>query len=234
MKTCVGTKVKNVLHTYEILRNRQSINANGTRKKFLLELFNQKDWCKNIFQVARQVITEDLTSIDPEYRYDLILLINGLPLVLIELKRKTKKLKDAFTQIKNYAHDFKNLFRFIEILIISNGANTQYFANQKSYERLDNYRFNWAKFENDPIQDLSAFANDFLHPCRLAQIIARYVILHENNKKLLIMKPHQIYAAQRLLKLAEQTNNNGYIWHTTGSGKTLNSIWGLRCFESLA
>ncbi|AYJ01378.1 hypothetical protein CWO85_02600 [Candidatus Phytoplasma ziziphi] len=219
-------KIKNVLDTFEPLREKHNVKMRDSKKGFLLELFNKKDWCKNLFQVARQVVMEDLQNNQNNARYDLVLFINGLPLVLIELKKQWQGLKEAFNQIKDYSSNFQSLFRYIEILIISDGNETEYFANQPQEKSnlLNRYRFQWTNFDYQYMNNLIVFIDDFLKPCRLAQIIARYIFSHEDKKSLLIMRPHQIHATETLLKLAEDTGNNGYIWHTTGSGKTFTSF----------
>lgn len=214
-------KVKDVLDTYRILRTNHAVKSRKPKQIFLLKLFDQKDWCKNFFQVARQVPISDSEN---NFRYDLVLLINGLPLVLLELKKRGNKLKEARQQIKKYAETFQILYRYIEILIVSNGTDTEYFANQPNFKSNIVYH-QWANNINcTPITELGEFVNSFLTPCRLAKIIARYIFIHEQKKLLLIMYPHQIYAVESLLKLAEGSNNNGYIQHTTGSGKTFTAF----------
>ncbi|MGI3135974.1 MAG: type I restriction endonuclease subunit R [Candidatus Phytoplasma vitis] len=216
----------NVLDTYHILRDRHTVRKHDDKHTFLLELFNQKDWCKNIFQVARQVKMEDVANNQNNYRYDIVLFINGLPLALIELKKRGNPLKKALTQIEIYANNFVSLFRYIEILIISNGSDTEYFTNQKYINSSSSNIFpcQWAGRDGKAINRLKDFVDDFLNCCQLAKIIARYIFLHEKNQNLLIMRSHQMHAVERLLELAKSTSNNGYIWHTTGSGKTFTSF----------
>ena len=157
-------------------------------------------------------------------RYDVTILINGLPMVQIELKRRGKDFKEAFNQIERYRrHSFKGLYRYIQCFVITNGVDTKYYANSDNDIKFD-FTFFWSDEENKRITNLSHFAESFLDRYRLNNIIAKYMIIKEADKSLMIMRPYQIYAVEELMKRAVETNNNGYIWHTTGSGKTLTSF----------
>ncbi|MGL9687393.1 MAG: DEAD/DEAH box helicase family protein [Candidatus Phytoplasma sp. TWB_XP] len=145
----------------------------------------------------------------------------------MELKAPSVNLKEADFQIQGYSNSFQKLLNYIEILVISNKVDTEYYANQSKSENhsLSNLRFTWANSENKIINKFSTFVKEFLTPCRLAQIISRYIILHEEKQRLLIMCPHQIHALENLITRATTTGNNGgYVWHTTGSGKTLTAF----------
>ena len=185
-----------------------------------IEFFDSKNWHNNIFQVTNQVTMES------KYvnRYDVTILINGIPMVQIELKRRGKDFKEAFNQIERYRrHSYKGLYRYIQIFIITNGVDTKYYANSDKDIKFD-FTFFWSDEKNKRITNLSHFAESFLDRYMLNKIIAKYMIIKESEKTLMVMRPYQIYAVESLMKRAIETNNNGYIWHTTGSGKTLTSF----------
>ncbi|WP_066875281.1 type I restriction endonuclease subunit R [Clostridium mediterraneense] len=185
-----------------------------------IEFFDSKNWHNNIFQVTNQVTMES------KYvnRYDVTILINGIPMVQIELKRRGKDFKEAFNQIERYRrHSYKGLYRYIQIFIITNGVDTKYYANSDKDIKFD-FTFFWSDEKNKRITNLSHFAESFLDRYMLNKIIAKYMIIKESEKTLMVMRPYQIYAVESLMKQAIETNNNGYIWHTTGSGKTLTSF----------
>ena len=152
------------------------------------------------------------------------ILINGLPLVQIELKRSGIAITQAFNQIERYRKfNYTGLFRFIQLFVISNKKETRYYANsdQKIFKSA---MFYWSDKNNQRINNLKDFVEDFLSPCKLAKMISRYMIINETDKVLMALRPYQVYAVEALIKRATETNNNGYIWHTTGSGKTLTSF----------
>ena len=159
-----------------------------------------------------------------ENRYDVTLLINGLPLVQIELKRRGIDFKEAFNQVIRYKkHSLNDLFRYVQIFIISNGIDTKYFAN--SDKEMDfQYTFYWTDKNNNRIDNLYDFALDFLPKCHISKMISRYMVVDDTQKNLMVMRPYQYYAVEELMKRAYETNNNAYVWHTTGSGKTLTSF----------
>jgi len=184
-----------------------------------LDFFNTKDWCKNIFQVTNQVTMKKTY----ENRYDVTILINGLPLVQIELKKRGAELKVAFNQIDRYRHhSYRGLFQYIQIFVISNGVNTKYFANNKDLSFK--YTFFWKDKVNHNISILDEFADTFLERCHLSKMIARYMVLNETSKSLMVLRSYQYYAVEAILDRALNTKQNGYVWHTTGSGKTLTSF----------
>ena len=185
-----------------------------------IDFFNMNEWCKNEYQVTNQV-----TQIGKyENRYDVTLLINGLPLVQIELKRRGVEMKEAFNQIKRYhKHSFAGtLFDFIQIFVISNGVNTKYFSNnpKQGYEQT----FYWTDAKNNKITKLEDFAETFLEKCAISQMIAEYIVLAEALKIPMVLRPYQYHAVKAIEKRVKESNKNGYIWHTTGSGKTLTSF----------
>lgn len=218
-KLMIKISGKSIFQSAKELRQKQDIvRDDGT--VVYIELFNTKEWCKNIFQITHQ------TTIEGKYtnRYDVTILINGLPLVQIELKRRGIDMKEAFDQIKRYKnHSFTGLYRYIQLFIISNGIDTKYFANGDQ-ELNYGFTFYWTDVNNDRITNLEQFCTFFLERCHVAKMIARYMIINETDKLLLVMRPYQVYAVENIVDRAINTNNNGYIWHTTGSGKTITSF----------
>ena len=210
---------KSIYESAKILRDKLLIEReDGT--ELYLELMNTKDWCKNLFQVTTQ------TTVSGKYknRYDVTLLINGLPLMQVELKRRGLDFKEAFNQIQRYRrHSFQGLYHFLQIFVVSNGVDTKYFSNS-DYAIQFGLTFFWSDEENNIITNLQEFTKSFLQPCHLAKMISRYMIINDTDKALMVMRPYQVYAVEALVKRATETNNNGYIWHTTGSGKTLTSF----------
>lgn len=188
-------------------------------ERIWVEFLNQKKWCQNEFQVANQITVEGRK----QCRYDVTILINGLPLVQVELKKRGVELKQAYNQIQRYHKtSFHGLFDYIQLFVISNGVNTRYFANNPNSGYK--FTFNWTNGENRPFNDLNMFANFFFDKCTLGKIISKYVVLHEGDKCLMVLRPYQFYAVEKIIDRVENTNKNGYVWHTTGAGKTLTSF----------
>ena len=186
-----------------------------------IKFLNQKDWCKNIFQVSNQI-----TMVGKhKNRYDVTILINGLPLVQVELKRRSMDIRQAFNQVKRYMKtSYKNLFGYIQIFIVSNGLETKYFANSR-HNTLDfGFTFYWKDEENNNIHSLKDFTEEFLEQCNIAKMISRYMVLNESSKELIVLRAYQKYAVDAVIKQALENKKNGYVWHTTGSGKTLTSF----------
>ena len=184
-----------------------------------VEFLNRQQWCQNEFQVSNQITVEGRKKC----RYDVTILINGLPLVQIELKRRGVELKQAYNQIQRYHKtSFHGLFDYIQIFVISNGVNTRYFANNPNQGYK--FTFNWTDKENNRFNDLSLFAAMFFDRCTLGKMISKYIVLHEGDKCLMVLRPYQYYAVEEILNRVQNTNKNGYIWHTTGAGKTLTSF----------
>ncbi|MEW9503207.1 type I restriction endonuclease subunit R [Jeotgalibacillus marinus] len=208
-----------IFDSAKILRDKQIIEREDGSQVYI-ELFNTREWCKNLFQVTAQTtVTDKYTN-----RYDVTLLINGLPVVQIELKRRGLDFKEAFNQIQRYRkHSYKGLYRFLQIFVVSNGVDSKYFSNSDG-EILFGYTFYWSDAENNIITKLEEFTSTFLEKCHIAKMIARYMVLNETEKMLMVMRPYQVYAVEALVERALETKNNGYIWHTTGSGKTLTSF----------
>ena len=212
---------KSVFQSAKFLRDDKIILEREDGNKVYIELFDTKNWCKNRFQVTNQTtVVEKRTS-----RYDVTILINGIPMVQIELKRRGGDFKEAFNQIKRYKKESlnKGLYKYIQIFVVSNGVDTKYFANSDK-EILFSHTFFWSDENNKRISNLKEFTETFLEKSFISKVIARYMITNETDKTLMVMKPYQIYAVEALINRVFETNNNGYIWHTTGSGKTLTSF----------
>lgn len=191
----------------------------GSGERLWVEFLNRTHWCQNEFQVSNQITVEGRKKC----RYDVTILINGLPLVQIELKRRGVELKQAYNQIQRYHKtSFHGLFDYIQLFVISNGVNTRYFANNPNSGYK--FTFNWTDAANVPFNDLEKFATVFFDKCTLGKIIGKYIVLHEGDKCLMVLRPYQFYAVEKILDRVENSNDNGYICHTTGAGKTLTSF----------
>lgn len=204
------------------LREKQHIvRDNGDNLYF--EFINTEHWCQNQFQVTHQVTMEG----SYKNRYDVTLLINGLPMVQIELKRRGLELKEAFNQINRYQrHSFGSnsaLYQYVQIFIISNGVNTKYYANNKNQSFKQT--FYWTDKNNKRLTNiLNGFTSEFLEPCHISKMICKYIVLNETYKIPMVLRPYQYYAVETLVDRVKNSVKNGYIWHTTGSGKTLTSF----------
>lgn len=211
----------NIFDKAKTLRDKYVLIKDNGDKAYI-EFLNQDFWCQNQFQVSNQITINGKR----ENRYDVTLLINGLPLVQIELKRRGIELKEAFNQIQRYQKEsfaFNNaLFNYVQIFVISNGVDTKYYANsQKQSFKFTSY---WSKMNNAKITQLDKFATLFLEPCHIAKMITKYIVLHESDKILMVLRPYQFHAVEAIIDRVKNSTKNGYIWHTTGSGKTLASF----------
>jgi type I restriction enzyme R subunit len=211
-----------VFEKAKILRQKQHlVRDNGDNLYF--EFLNTEHWCQNQYQVTNQVSQEGTFK----NRYDVTILINGLPLVQIELKRRGLELKEAFNQINRYhRHSFfagYGLFQYVQIFIISNGVNTKYLAN--NHKQSFKQTFYWTDAQNKRLSNiLNGFTDTFLEPCHLSKMICKYIVLNEAYKIPMVLRPYQFYAVEALIERVKNSTKNGYIWHTTGSGKTLTSF----------
>ncbi|MDO4904279.1 MAG: type I restriction endonuclease subunit R [Lautropia sp.] len=215
----------------QTLRNINSFERDdGTPLNYTL--VNIRDWCKNDFEVIHQL---RINTDNSHHRYDVILLINGVPVVQIELKTLAVSPRRAMQQIVDYKTDpgngyGKTLLCFLQLFIVSNRIDTWYFANNDARhfsfhadERfLPVYQF--AGEDNRKISQLDRFADKFLAKCTLGEMISRYMVLVASEQRLLMMRPYQIYAVKAIVDCIQQNCGNGYVWHTTGSGKTLTSF----------
>jgi type I restriction enzyme R subunit len=220
-----------VYETARALRNREAfIRDDGTPLNYTL--VNIKDWCKNHFEVVNQL---RINTDNSYHRYDVILLINGVPTVQVELKTLGISPRRAMEQIVDYKNDpgngyTKTLLCFVQLFIVSNRTDTWYFANNNARhfafdadERfLPVYQF--AAEDNSKITHLDDFADRFLAKCTLGHMISKYMVLIASEQKLMMMRPYQIYAVKAIVDCIDQNCGNGYVWHTTGSGKTLTSF----------
>jgi type I restriction enzyme, R subunit len=211
----------NVFDRAKTLRDRFALlRDDGTTR--WMRFLNTEEWCRNEYQVTNQITQEG----SYRNRYDVTLLINGLPLVQIELKRRGLEMKEAFNQINRYQrHSFwseRGLFNYVQIFVISNGVNTKYYANQRrqSFKQT----FFWARPDNSVIAQLDEFADAFLEKCHVSKMICRYTVLQETDRVLMILRPYQYYAVEAIVERVKAGRKNGYVWHTTGSGKTLTSF----------
>ncbi|MCB0324871.1 MAG: type I restriction endonuclease subunit R, partial [Bdellovibrionales bacterium] len=213
------------------LRERSSfVRDDGTPLNY--SLVNIKDWCKNTFEVVSQL---RINTANSHHRYDVILLINGIPAVQIELKTLGISPRKAMQQIVDYKSDPGNgytntLLCFVQLFVVSNRDRTYYFTNnnKKHFAFNADERFlpvyEFADSKNQKISHLDDFAESFLAKCTLGRMISRYTVLVTGEKQLLMMRPYQIYAVQQIIDCIKDNTGNGYIWHTTGSGKTLTSF----------
>ena len=195
-------------------------------------LVNIKDWCKNTFEVINQL---RITTSNSHHIYDVVLLINGVPVAQIELKTLQINPHRAMQQIVGYKNDpgngyGKTLMCFLQLFIVSNLNDTWYFANNNSnhfsFDTDDCFLplYQFANENNEKITHLESFAEKFLAKCTFGQMISRYMVLLASEQKLLMMRPYQIYAVKAIVDCIHQNSSNGYVWHTTGSGKTLTSF----------
>ena len=213
------------------LRSRNSFTRDdGTPLNYTL--VNITDWCKNTFEVVSQLrVNTDYSH----HRYDVVLLINGVPVAQIELKTLGINPRRAMEQIVDYKNDPGNgyartILCFVQLFIVSNRTDTWYFANNNarhfSFNADERFLpiYQHADEKNAKITHLDTFAEKFLAKCTLGHMISRYMVLVASEQKLLMMRPYQIYAVKNIVECIEKNLGNGFIWHTTGSGKTLTSF----------
>jgi type I restriction enzyme R subunit len=204
-----------------ILRDKMHLKRDDDTSTYI-EFLDVANWCQNQFQVTNQISAEGTYK----NRYDVTILINGLPLVQIELKRRGLELKEAFNQTNRYQrHSYTSsygLFSYIQVFVISNGVNTKYYANnrQQSFKQT----FFWTDEKNKRISQLKEFADTFLDRCHVSKMICQYTVLAQTPKVLMVLRPYQYCAAEAIIDRVKNSTRNGYIWHTTGSGKTLTSF----------
>ena len=213
-----------VFEKAKTLRAKQHIvRDNG--ESFYFRFLNTEKWCENEFQVTNQIA---ILSGKYKNRYDVTVLINGLPLVQIELKRSGVELKEAFNQTERYQkHSFgagKALFQFVQLFVVSNSANTKYYANFGNYSLGFGQTYYWTDKENKRLSSLTDFTNGFMDKCHVSKMICRYMVANDDKKQLMVLRPYQVYAVEGIIEKVKNNNGGGYIWHTTGSGKTLTSF----------
>lgn len=220
-----------VFEASKLLRRPQELVLDdGSRRPYTL--FRQDKWCENTFEVCHQV---RLNTRNSQVRFDVVLLVNGLPLAQVELKAFGRSPKEAMKQIVGYKQEAESpygrtLFCYVQLFIVSNGGSTYYFAHNNAEhfhfdareEVLPWYQF--ADENNQKLTALTAFTDRLLPPCMFGEFMARYVVLEEVAHRLVLLRPYQIYAVRRIVERVVDNAGGGYIWHTTGSGKTLTSF----------
>ena len=213
----------NVFEKAKTVRDRFALTKEDGEVEYV-QFYDSEEPQNNLFQVTNQITQEGVYK----NRYDVTLLINGLPMVQIELKRPGIEIKEAFNQVERYKrHSFWSnygLFNFVQLFVISNGTKTKYFCNNPSASMTFKQTIFWSDVNNKNILEISAFAESFLHPTKLGKVLANYIVINETLKCLMVLRPYQYYAAEAIVNQVKNSNENGYIWHTTGSGKTLTSF----------
>ena len=209
---------KSIFESAKILRDKFVLERDDTSKVYLSLL--DEDHTKNVYQVTNQ------TTVVGKYtnRYDVTLLVNGLPLIQIELKRRGIDIKEAVNQIMRYRkHSYQGLYHFIQMFIVSNGVDTKYFANSDK-DILYSHTFFWTDDNNIRVTNLKDFSVVFLARDLITKMLTKFTILNDTDKIMMVMRPYQVYATEALIRQATLTNRNAYIWHTTGAGKTLTAF----------
>lgn len=209
---------RTVFESAKVLRDKYVLERDDGSKVYVS--FVDEDHTKNLWQVSNQ------TTVVGKYvnRYDVTILCNGLPIVQIELKRRGMDLRQAVNQIMRYKkHSYIGLYRYIQCFVVSNGVDTKYFANSDK-DILYSHTFFWTDENNVRITNLKEFSIAFLSRDHLTRMMIRYTVLNDVEKAIMIMRPYQVYAASKLIDRARFSDKNAYIWHTTGSGKTLTSF----------
>ncbi len=211
----------NVFEKAKTLRDRFQFTRDDGNSCYI-SFYDSENTSNNLFQVTNQVTQQGKYK----NRYDVTLLVNGLPLVQIELKRRGIELKEAFNQVNRYQRQTywtnSGLFQYVQIFVISNGVNSKYYANNRhqSFKQT----FCWADVNNRNINKLTAFTSAFLNPTHLGRMLGNYIVHNETHKILMVLRPYQYYATEALIKHVRHKQGHGYFWHTTGSGKTLTSF----------
>ena len=216
-------KAGNSFNCAKVLRNRFPVTFDDGSTRHIDFLF--ADPTKNIYQVTNQIAIDHKAINGHTSRFDVTLLINGLPLVQIELKRAGVELPEAFNQTQRYAKDAYGsglgFFNYIQLFVISNRDHTHYYSTGTSNFE---FTFPWADFDNKHIHKIDTFAANFLNHQHITKMLTEYMVILEVEKRLMVLRPYQIYAVQQIIQRVQNNNKNGYIWHTTGSGKTLTSF----------
>lgn len=180
----------------------------------------------SVYQVINQyrALRDDEETKAQDRRFDVTLMINGLPMIHIELKNKQHSYMDGFRQIKKYIGEgkFTGIFSAVQMFVISNGVDTKYFSAAGDMELNPKFVSGWLDEKNNPVSDYLDFAKSVLRIPAAHEMIARYTVLDEDAKRLILLRPYQIHAIEAIRE-ASKTGKSGYVWHTTGSGKTLTS-----------
>lgn len=225
-RVMIGLTGKTVYQCAKILRDKIVLDRDNGNRIYLE--FMSKYPENNHYQVTNQV------TVIGKYknRYDVTILCNGLPIVQIELKRAGIDIQEAINQIDRYRiHSYKGLFHFVQFFLVSNAVETRYFANTDSLKILKSLTFYWTNETNKRINNLNDFSTIFLNQSRLSKMLNKYMVISDTEQILMVMRPYQIHATEVLIRKALDTNSGGFIFHTTGSGKTLTS-W--KCAQLLS
>lgn len=231
----VKSQIKNIKSPYEAAKMLDSENGIGkieiqrddaTQGYVTLNIFWKADvgGGNSSYEIVRQAIRPRTSEGDNDRRFDVTLLINGLPLIQLELKKSTVEINQAFNQIKKYADENKytDIYSFLQMFVIMSPDSTAYFANCKPGEFNKSFVFKWRDKDNNPVENGMDFAKSALNIPLAHRLVSEYTAIDEERKKLLLLRPYQIYAIEAVMKRIKE-HENGYVWHTTGSGKTLTS-----------
>lgn len=222
-----------VITAAEHWKNNNAVMLDLDNEKYMYLQLSSPDVKKNVYQISHQIRMEKSASpvVKNNNRYDVTLLINGLPILQTELKRPSVDFTEAVNQVNRYRRDsFGGLFNFLQLFVVSNETATKYFSNQN---RNQNGQFNkiqasmvffWLTKTNERVVRLSEFADAVLTPERLTDILYNYMIIKKEEKQLIVMRPYQIYEVEAAVKRVVEENSNGFITACTGSGKTLTSF----------
>lgn len=208
----------------------------GTESRHIHLLFENVE--DNVYQVTNQVTIDNRYNSGKKEgrksRFDVTILVNGLPLAQIELKKRGMEISEAFNQTQRYIKEAywvgQGLFNYIQLFVISNGANTRYYSNGTNGME---FVFHWTDIDNKAISDLTDFTPAFLNPTHLTEMINDHIILNQSNKRLMVLRPYQVYAVEEIIERVKNTDKNGYIWHTTGAGKTLTSFQASKVIQKM-
>lgn len=207
----------------KLLRQHFPVIFDDGSRKHIRFLFD--DPSKNSYQICNQYAVDHSQINGHRSRFDVTLLVNGLPLVQIELKKRGMEIAEAFNQVQRYSKaaytSGKGLFQFVQLFVICNGVNTRYYANGTDHIA---FAFSWTDFNNKQLNDVTAFTREFLNISHLNKMLNQYMVLLETTKKLMVLRPYQVYAVEQIVQQVQSGDSYGYIWHTTGSGKTLTSF----------
>lgn len=210
---------KTIFNSAKQLRDQFILDRDDGTQEYIRFISENPD--ENIYQVSHQITVVNKYK----NRYDVTILINGLPIVQVELKRSGIDVNEAINQINRYkAHSYKGLFHYIQLFVVSNSVETKYFSNTDEPRFLHSLTFYWTDKDNNRICNLDDFSTIFFDQNKLIKMLMRYMVLSESEKSLMVMRPYQIYATEAVINRVLETNLNGYVWHTTGSGKTLTSF----------
>ena len=222
---------KSVYESAKILRDKYVLSLDNGKTVYLD--FFSSDTERNIYQVSHQITMDKDHKDDVCYknRYDVTVLINGLPLVQIELKRPGIEINEAINQINRYRKfSFKGLFRYLQIFVVSNSVQTKYFCNENEMENgmynpiLKSLVFFWTDEKNKRINTLEEFTAEFFRRSAITEMIDKFMVIKTTESVLMVMRPYQIYAVKAAKKRILEANQNGYVFACTGSGKTLTSF----------